>query len=216
MISTTDQRRRVKSNAAQKKTTVTADPVFQAIGTVTAVDKTGYTVMTDRMHLNVQRAVTCLIEAQPMDKVLIAGTTTDKAYILAILERTDGSTLNLSTRGDLAIRTRNGNFSVVADKAIDLTGGELLKVSSKRVQAYTGQCTLFSNSIKVVGNTLHAGIERITQIAKTVFRQTSELESVRSEHIDLRAAKTLRLHSENTISTASELMKSDAKQIHVG
>ena len=57
---------------------------------------------------------------------------------------------------------------------------------------------------------------RLSQTTKRVYRRVEDLEHVRAGQIDCASEGNLRLHGENTLLTAKELVKADGKQIHIG
>lgn len=71
-------------------------------------------------------------------------------------------------------------------------------------------------SIRVIGRVYEAVMDRLVHLSKTAFRMTEDVEHLRAGRIDYEAAETARLHGKNTVVTAKEIVKVDAKQIHMG
>ncbi|MNW21786.1 hypothetical protein D3C71_2228950 [compost metagenome] len=59
-------------------------------------------------------------------------------------------------------------------------------------------------------------LDRLTLMARLSLRSVSEMDQVRAGAIDFQADSSARLHAAYTVVTGSDLVKVDAKQIHMG
>ena len=70
--------------------------------------------------------------------------------------------------------------------------------------------------MRVIGRVYEVVVDRLVQLSKSAFRMTEGIDQVHAGQIDYRASEMTRLHGKNTVITARDLVKADAKQIHMG
>jgi hypothetical protein len=203
---------------------------FQEVGEVVAAEGARFDVRADHGVLRARRAVSCLVEPEVGDVVLLSSTAGGGSYILAILEREEGAATALRLDGDLSIALPRGRFTVAAQEGVDLVSAESLSITagSVHVSAVDGEIALERltvlsthvraelERVKLLAGSLDAAVERLSLHAKRSYRTVEELDQVRAEQIDYTAEKIMNLHGKNTLVTADELVKLDAAQIHVG
>lgn len=204
--------------------------VVQETGTVTHVDGRVLTVVTTLGQYEALRAASCLLAPEVGDDVLVVATETGRVYVLAVLERANSSASELSVEGDLAIRATTGRVSVAAQEGIDLlsakkvqiVGGELGVHASKadvviETLSYLGHSVMAELSkVKLFGQTLDTVVDRVTQSAKYSLRQVEHADQVRAGSIDMAAKGVVNVRGEHAVVNATELVKVDGGQIHLG
>ncbi len=203
--------------------------VLQETGRVVLADDRVFAVRTPSGSRQARRAVSCLVEPEVDDRVLVA-VEGGSAWVLAVLERRAGAPLSLGAEGDVTFRLQNGAFAVAAQEGISLaTAGDATVVAaglhvdaaegSMRVErmSYLGQFLRGEvERIQLVAGALDAFLERLVQKVKRSFRTVTEIDQLRAGQIDYTAEQNARIHAENAVVTAQKLVKIDGQQIHVG
>ncbi|MCW7540759.1 DUF3540 domain-containing protein [Aquabacterium sp. A7-Y] len=187
--------------------------VVQALGEVERSRDGVVVVSSERGLLQARLAVSCLVQPECGDTVLVA-LRGPQAYVLAVLERASEAPLamvlpcsaSLSVQGDLRLQARG---------AISLQG--------EAVEAVAGRISLVGQAVHWLADTLESTAARMKQVAglwtvqvKSHHRHVEDMEMVRAGHVDLRAEEVLHLNAGHTVMKSRELVKIDGKQIQVG
>lgn len=208
-----------------------AGGVVNALGIVTSMLPGGiYSVESEGRVLRCQRAASCLLRPETGDTVLVTGPDAQRLYLTAVAEQADARSARIDVAGDLTLASERGAVSVESPTRLSLQGGEGLHMTSARLDidaaaadcrvgrlAYRGEeahATVLN--IRVVGRVYEAIVDRLVHLSKTAFRMTEGIDQVRATRIDYHASEMARLHGRNTVVTAQDLVKLDAKQIHMG
>jgi hypothetical protein len=203
--------------------------VRQELGTIEGRDGAVFVVDTSQGPCRASRAASCLLEPAEGDRVLCAITATGRAWVLAVLDRTEGTASRLATAGDLELRV-GGRFSVASGQGVDLCTSQDLRVTAREVNvnAIDGSVVLqrltylgrFLQSevekVKTIAGTFDAVLGRFSQRVQRSYRRVEEYDCVKAKQIDYVAESTLSLHGETAMVTAAELVKIDGSQVHVG
>jgi len=210
------------------------DDILQITGTV--VDRKGpaakpgqFEVRSERGTFTAKRAVSCLVEPEPGDEVLLA-VGTKRCHVLAVLEREDGAPVTLTHDGDLRMRLLEGRFTVAAQKGISLMSGDDVSVVTgsmdvkaehgnfivKRLSVLGSYAQAEISKVKLVGQTLDTVVERVSQRVKRSYRWVAEIDQTKAEMIDYEAKKLMRIHGKAAVITSEDLVKVDGGQIHMG
>jgi hypothetical protein len=180
-------------------------------------------------ELAADRAVSCLVEPEPGDRVLVATGETD-CVVLAVLSRPGDGAPCISAPGNLAIRLGRGRLSLAARDGVEVTTPRELAVSAASVALRALEGSVVVETLRLLGSRLHAEISKVRLVAAEVdslaervrarvkrsYRFIEEFDQVRAEHLDYRARGVARVHGENTVITAAEIAKLDGEQILVG
>lgn len=202
-----------------------------ALGVVTSMLPGGiYGVESDGRVLRCQRAASCLLRPEIGDTVLVSGPDAGRLYLTAVAEQADASLSRVDVEGDLTLASRRGAVSVESATQLTLRGqqgttlgGPVLQIDADEAHCrigrldYTGEearATVFS--MRVIGRVYEAVVDRLVHLSKSAFRMTEGIDQVHAGQIDYRASEMARLHGKNTVITARDLVKTDAKQIHMG
>ncbi|HLU01692.1 MAG TPA: DUF3540 domain-containing protein [Advenella sp.] len=213
---------------ATQKRTLNYDPV-QLVGTVQLVNGALFTVNCDGVDWVCQQALSCLIEPQVGDQVIISGPDHDRVYLIAVVSRSSEAPVALRVHGDLAIQSINGSVSMHSATQTHLGSADTLVISARHyeqnnesasitvgqmsyagqeVEVAAGKTTFFSTVIGVMA-------DRINSIARLCFRHVREVDHVRAQTIDYEAEKLTRVHGGYTTLTAQDVMKINGDQIHM-
>ena len=207
----------------------TATTLERAI--VVAVEQPGAVVVSIHGQAHVaRRAVSCLVQPEAGDGVLISLAKGEPTYVLAVLEREPTSRTRIVAEGGLEIHAAGGPLSLTAQDDVEVVSGATVSMTSGgiRVNAADGVVSLQRLSffgdivstqvarMKVAAGSLEQVIERLSQKVRRSYREIEESDHLRAERIDYAAKKNMSLRAENTLVTAHQLVKIDADQIHVG
>jgi hypothetical protein len=168
-----------------------------------------------------RRAASCLLRPEVGDTVLLSGPDSHRVYLIAVLEQADASLSRVDTPGALSIESP-GDVRLQSGGQLQMKGVQWhLQAANASCRVddmrYTGQALDATvGRLRLVGRVFESVADRIVQLARSALRVVDETEQVRVGHLDCEAAGTTRLHARHTVLTASELVKVDAAQIHMG
>ncbi|MFO0612259.1 MAG: DUF3540 domain-containing protein [Polyangiaceae bacterium] len=212
------------------------------MGTIVRIEGSTYVVRPDDddallpgpgHEIRAARAVSCLVEPELHDYVLVSGkpsgATFKPAYVLAVLER-ESPNVALSSSGDMEVRLREGRFRVASRKGIDLVSAESVDVVSSRFGVHAESAKIVATelvalasqaigeltTVKVAGKIFDRVFERVSERVQRSFRKVEEIDQLTARQIDYAAEQTVSIKSENTVMIANELVKVDGEQIHFG
>jgi hypothetical protein len=205
------------------------DPVH-LIGEVLRVDEGGYMVDCDGREWQCRRAASCLLSPMAGDTVLISGPDSSRVYLIAVITQADPTSARIETDGHVVIASRNGDLTLESSGRTQLKGGTHVEVHAAAfaLKAQDAECRVdhmrYTGAevkstigiMRLVGKVFETTVDRLTQLSRNVFRITEESEHVRTGVLDYQASKSARLHAPYTVVTGDELVKVDAKQIHMG
>ncbi|WP_161495215.1 DUF3540 domain-containing protein [Advenella sp. S44] len=213
---------------ATQKQPLSYDPV-QLVGTVQQINGALFTVNCDGADWICPQALSCLIEPQVGDQVIISGPDRYRVYLIAIISRSSNAPVSLAIRGDLAIRSTSGSVSLHSAAGTHISSDAKLALSSahyeqtndtarftvgqmsytgETVEATVGKTTIFSSIVSLLA-------DRINSVARLCFRNVKEVDHVRAQTIDYEAEKLTRVHGGYTTLTAQDVMKINGDQIHM-
>ena len=217
---------------------------FQVMGTLIRVEGTTFVVRTSQGEVRAHRAVSCLVEPELHDFVLVAAMPREPGlppaatpmpekplagYVLAVLER-QSPNASIACEGDLELKLRQGRFRVAAREGIDLVSPKDVQLVSAEVgiHATVGKIVVTElvalgsravaelTNIKLKGSIFDKVFDRVSERVQRSFRIVEEIDQLKAKQIDHLAEETLSLRSANTVVTAKDLVKVDGEQIHFG
>ncbi|MBW2524990.1 MAG: DUF3540 domain-containing protein [Deltaproteobacteria bacterium] len=187
-------------------------------------------VRTSTGRYRARRATSCLLEPVVGDRVTLAVDEAGESYIVSVLERQgERPRVRIAVDGDVELDV-SGRYAVAARRGVDLVSGEDFNVISGKLSlkavdgrvaferlSYVGKVLQGKvEQLRTVSRSVEAVAERVTETAKRCYRFVSEFDQLRAERIDHQAAKTLRMHGQNTVVTAQRLVQVDGDRIHLG
>lgn len=181
------------------------------------------------VRMQARRAVSCLIEPEAGDSVLLGGEA-DRLFVLAVLERRGDAPLRIVLSGDTEIHAARGRLSLSGEEGLALSSAAKVEITAPEVSVIGRAARFVLNEVthvgrsltshvsrlKVVGETLDTMMQQVMSRAKRCFRVVDETDLLRSGEIDYRSDGTLHLRGQNAIVTATTIAKVDAGQIHLG
>ncbi|MEN4917268.1 DUF3540 domain-containing protein [Achromobacter spanius] len=190
----------------------------------------GYAVACDGRTWSARRAASCLLVPEPGDEVLISGPDPSRVYLIAVTVQADPARATLEAQGELVVRSRGASVLLQGADEVRLEGGSAVRVDApeytvkaqdaqhvcKRVRMIAESLHATVGETTLTGRTYEAALDRLTVMARLSMRSIADVEQVRAGTIDYQAGQNARLHASYTLVTGSNLVKVDAKQIHVG
>lgn len=206
-----------------------SEGVAFVMGTVVAKEGASFVVRAGEQELKAARAVSCLLDPDVGDRVLCAAQG-DERYVMSVLKREGSAPSRLTAPGDLSISTPSGGFSVVSKEGIDMATAKEARVVAGSFLLRAAEGSVFVDRLSALGSALRAEVSKIKVVAeqydsilerayqrvKRSYRMVEEIDQVRAGQIDMSAKATVRVHAENAVLTANELIKMDGEQIHIG
>lgn len=204
------------------------DPI-QLVGHVLSIDNGMFTVQCDGADWRCARALSCLVEPQIGDEVLVSGPDRHRVFLLAIIARPESTAVTLSVTGDMTIRSEAGAVNVHSAMLTHIHSNQAVKLTAprheqendsasmkigqmhylgKQLDAVLGSTDFFSNVIGLMSDSFKS-------VARLCFRHVKEVDHVRAQTIDYEAEKLTRVHGGYTTLTAQEVMKINGDQIHM-
>jgi len=198
-------------NALSSLATLT--DVSPETATVLGRDGDALTLRRGGATLAARRALSCLVEPEPGDLVLLGGAA-GAPYVLAVLERPGGQPIRLALGGKVEIVADGGRLSIGAE-TLALTARQG-RATFRDIDVAGEKANLRVSTISVFAEAIESIATRLLTRAKRSFRFIEETEQLRARDVDLRAANHLHLRGETTFMQGGALVKMDAKQIHMG
>ena len=216
-------------NLALKKITLDQGEAVQLVGHVLEKGGQGLTVRTPRGTALAKRALSCLIEPERDDRVLVSTLGSGECFVLAVLEREAGAAATIVHDGDLNVRVA-GRYGVLSSDGVEITSAKDVQIVSASLDIKATEGNLVFERLSLLGRLAQAELdkvklfagsidtlcERTMQRAKRAYRVIEEIDQVKAGAIDYAARTMTRLHGKNTVITSEELVKVDGNQIHMG
>jgi hypothetical protein len=209
-------------NSAATLSRMAYDPVH-LLGAVLRRESDGsYAIACDGRVWTATRAASCLLEPQPGDEVLISGPDPARVYLIAVTVQADPARTTLEAQGELVLRSRTGDVLLEGKGAVRVRAPEYAvdaddeRHACRRMRVVAEQLHATVGETRLVGKSYEAVLDRLTLMARLSLRSVSEMDQVRAGMIDFQAGQSARLHAAYTLVTGSDLVKVDAKQIHMG
>jgi hypothetical protein len=213
-------------NAAEK---IRYDEATMSEATVVAREAGMVVIRAEGRVSRAKQAASCLLAPEEGDRVLVAWLG-DERFVLAVLERSGASPSRVEIEGDLEVRVPHGRFTVASQDGIDLTTAGETSIVSRVLSMHALEGNVMIDKLRALGSTLTGEVSRMRIVAESVdsivervhqrwkraYRFIEEREQVKAKHLDYRAEQTARVHAENTVVTANDLVKLDGKQVHIG
>ncbi|MGJ3702993.1 DUF3540 domain-containing protein [Variovorax sp. AFSI2.2] len=178
-------------------------------------------VISGDLQLRARRAASCLLEPAAGDSVACLRIAPQEVWIMAVLQREEGTANVLRCAGNLRIAVDGGALELEAAR-VGLKSEELdIAAQKTRVATDTADLVgrefhLIGTSIKVVGSVLSSVMERVQHFSRHYLRTTDGIDRVAATHLECEAKQLLRLEGEHTLVNGRELIKARGAQIHFG
>ncbi len=205
---------------------------MQADGEVLACSEPDlFQVRTALGEVCARRALSCLVQPEIGDRVLVAEAAPDEPFLIAVLERRGAAPLHLALPGETRISVGQGaGLSLEIDGRLGLGSSTRIETDApelvlradavtlvcRRLQAVAREALASLRHTRLIANLVEATTERLHLCAERSQRTVKGLDQVRAGNLDVRAEQVLNLQGENILAGAKKLVKLDGEQIHVG
>jgi len=214
-------------NLAIRHLSANADQAYAKV--VSQVD-TFYSVETESGLYRVRRALSCVVQPEVNDLVLVSLSSLGGGYILAVLEREQGAKTTLSFDADVDIKTSAGSLSIASKQGIDLASPEeinlvssSLGISSSKGEINIGRLSFLGNffegsleTVKLLARTFDSITDRFFRRTKRSYRFVEDTDQVKTGTLNYIADKSLMLRGTFTQMTAKEDVHIDGERINIG
>lgn len=202
----------------------------QAYAKVVSQADTFYSVETESGLYRVRRAVSCVVQPEVNDLVLVSLSSLGGGYILAVLEREQGAKATLSFDADVDIKTDEGSLSIASKQGIDLASPQeinlvssSLGISSSKGEINIGRLSFLGNffegsleTVKLLARAFDSITDRFFRRTKRSYRFVEDTDQVKTGSINYIADKSLMLRGTFAQMTAKEDVHIDAERINIG
>lgn len=178
-------------------------------------------VASGGLRLRAQRAASCLLAPADGDSVACLRIAPDEVWIMAVLQREEGTPNVLDCPGNLRIAVDGGVLELEAAR-VGLKAGAL-DVATQKTRVVTDSAEvvgrelhLVGTTLKLVGSVLSSVMDRVQHFSKHYLRTTDGIDRVAATHVECEASQVLRLEGEHTLVNGRELIKARGAQIHFG
>ena len=214
-------------NLAIRHLSANADQAYAKV--VSQVD-TFYSVETESGLYRVRRALSCVVQPEVNDLVLVSLSSLGGGYILAVLEREQGAKATLSFDADVDIKTDEGSLSIASKQGIDLASPEeinlvssSLGISSSKGEINIGRLSFLGNffegsleTVKLLARTFDSITDRFFRRTKRSYRFVEDTDQVKTGTLNYIADKSLMLRGTFSQMTAKEDVHIDGERINIG
>lgn len=190
-----------------------------------------FTLDLDGQPVPATRAISCLVEPLPGDRVLASSPVNSEPwFILSVIDRPVAGETVLSADGDLAIRLPSGKLDLAARDgakvttggAVDITASSFVVsaletlMTSDRMALSARATEITSAGLTIAAEAIDTVADRVTEKIKRAYRKIEELDQLRAQCADYVIKESLRIHSKHTVVSAEEAAKIDAKNVYLG
>jgi hypothetical protein len=203
---------------------------MQGIGTALSCDSNTILVSMDQGVFTAKRALSCLVDPEEKDRVLVAGVPGADLFVIAVLDSPETRPMTLSIQGECSVKVSDGILKITAQEGINVISPKTLAMDAADISMNASRCRLvigtlnyigsrlsaYSEKIMIVGAVFDSIMERVAQRFKRSYRVIEEVDYLRSDTIEYRADKNLSLRGQNALIDADDLVRIDGDQIHLG
>ncbi len=205
-----------------------------AEGFVLAVEgREEYQVETSGERMVCRRAAGCLLDPETGDLVLLSmsGEEGGRCWILSVLERASGDApVSLTLQDGAVVTACKGSLSLHSEKQMGVhTAGKMslsadsLDLSARNASWLVRSLSVFGGSIESVWEQARQTVASMQTVCSTwvqhlgdSIRHVKELDETHADHVRIMAKDTLQTQGKFVNHTASEVVKIDGQEVHLG
>jgi len=205
---------------------------YLAYGEVVETIGERYVVSVQSGEVDARVALSCIVQPEPGDLVMISLDDFNRCYVVAVLERDTSreQPIGITFPSDVTMTVEHGGLTIRTEDSLQFGSRKEISLSTEdlNIHATNGDVCMEKLSfigkylgtqvekVKIVGNTLDTVFKRMTQKIKHGFRYIEHHEEVHAGSSRYLIKETMTVQSKNSIHLAREHMKLDAEQIHIG
>jgi hypothetical protein len=171
-----------------------------------------------------RRAVSCLVNPQPGDSVLLSFDADGNGFILSVLTRSAlrEAGHQLLIEGDMSLHVQKGTLTLSADEGVCLASKRVsmaAKIGEVTFEKFSLAGSLLSaqvESIRTVAGKVENVFQRLTERLIDVFRFVKDHEEIQTGSTRYLVETNLTMHSKNAMHVAEEIVTINAEQVHLG
>jgi hypothetical protein len=189
---------------------------------ILGVDAAGAQIVASSdLRLRARRAASCLLEPVAGDNVACLRIAPDEVWVMAVLQREEGTANVVSCPGQMRIAVDGGTLELAAAR-VGLRSDELdiatqkTRLATDTADVVGRKLSVVATSFKLVGSVLSSVMDRVQHFSKHYLRTTDGIDRVAATHLECEAKQLLRLEGEHTLVNGRELIKARGAQIHFG
>ncbi len=178
-------------------------------------------VRSGNATLNARRAASCLLEPAAGDSVACLRIAPDEVWIMAVLQREEGTANVLRCDDGLRIAVTGGSLDLDADRVGIETQALAVSTrastfSTETAEVVGRELSFIGTRIRIVGAMLSSVMDRVQHFSKSYLRTTEGIDRVSATHVECEASQLMRIDGEHTLVNGRELVKARGAQIHFG
>jgi|SRR5690606_7966448 len=199
-------------------------------GEIVACDAGFCRVRSEWGESDARRALSCLIEPQVGDRVLLSRAGDDVCFILGILERTRADVTTLDFTGDTRIQTRAGRLQITAGEGLDIGSAGELNLAAARCELAADEARLHVTraavsgasaevhweKLRIIAGAIDTIADRVSQRLKRCYRWVEDIDQLKAGQLFYFVKNVLTLRSKHSSMTAKGEMKIDGERVHMG
>ncbi|MEA1936193.1 MAG: DUF3540 domain-containing protein [Thermodesulfobacteriota bacterium] len=191
-----------------------------------------FSVLTSYGGVISERAVSCLVQPEAGDTVLLSVDMSGNAFILSVLKRdvTEGMETDIVFDGPVNVQVKGGDLSLTSDIGMTIAAGEGLSFAGQKISVDADEGAAKISKLEFIGTFLDSQIKKVKHVADTVdtvyrrlterlvnaVRFVKEEEEVQTGSTRYLVEDTLTMHSKNAVHMAEEIVTINAEQVHLG
>ena len=173
-------------------------------------------VTSGTLRLHATRAASCLLAPASGDSVACLRIAPDEVWIMAVLQREEGTANVLACDGDLKIAP-SGALELQAARVALKTGtldvtAQTTTLATDTADVVGRQLTLAGTTVKLVGSVLTSVMDRVQHFSRHYLRTTDGIDRVAATHVEVEAAQLMRLESEHALVNAARSSRRAARR----
>lgn len=196
-------------------------PAQSCVGVITAADVNGISVSSGSLQARGRRAASCLLEPATGDTVACLLVAPDEVWVLAVLQREEGTANVLRCHGPTRIAVDGGALTLAAPHLALESEVFSLRAAKASVAADDAELVgknlhVIGTAVKLVGSVLSTVFERVTHFSRNHLRTTDGIDRVQATHVECEAEQLARISGQHLLLNGQNLVKARGGQIHFG
>jgi len=189
-------------------------------GQVAEVAGQDLTVVIAGRHYRATAAFSCLVQPQPGDTVLCAGSDQGAWFVLSILERPLSRKTVLEFPGDVVLRAKSA--SMIAENNLNFFSGreihksEAAVVDVKEVTATGETLQATYRSVRLLSQLINTMARHVINRVQTYLRQTEDHDQVKAGQLTRTVEGLYCMDSKHTVMVSKKDTRIDGERIHMG
>lgn len=210
-------------------TTVSTENTRLEYAVVVNLDTDAVYIELNEQLIAATLSVSCLMQPEIDDKVLVSVDDKDRCYVISILERVRKEN-KIVLDGDTHLQVTNGSLHMIADDNLNLVAGDEQHFAANKTHLAAIELNVSTENMTFLGKIVSAKLKAIKTVAESVdgffkrviqrtedsYRYVEKHDEVQARSVRFLVDETMNIQTESTHITAEEHVKVDSEQIHLG